>query len=151
MISKADVERADRKSRVRAILLLMVAATFAASTVLDAHSGLFFRLAAPWSEDFDSRLFWIVGSVVITLLILTGGFGHRRIRHLMNDDVTKQNQSLSLRFGFCSAVLSALGILIVPQASNITAAGAAFVVTAFALFVALTVFAVLELRATSDV
>jgi hypothetical protein len=151
MLSRADVERADRKSRARAILLSMLAVTFAVSSILDWHSGLFFKNVQPWSEEFASRLIWIIGSAVIALLILTGGFGPRQIRELMNDDLTKRNQSQALRLGFCAALLSAFGVLVAPQASEITAAGAAFVVTACALFVSLAVFAVLEVRATGNV
>lgn len=151
MISKADVERADRKSRGRAVLFSLAAAAFAASSLLDAHSGMFFRDVKPWSEESASRFYWVIESVLMALLILTGGIGPRRIRRLMNDDVTIRNRSRALSCGFCAALVSALAVLAVPQVSHITAAGAAFVVTASALFVSLAVFAVLELRATSDV
>jgi len=151
MISKTDVESADLKSRTRAILMAMLAVAFAVSSILDLHSRLFFKDVQPWSAESNSRSFWIIESVLVALLILTGGVGKRRIRQLMNDDVTKRNQSRALRLGFCAALLSALAILVVPQASNITAAGSAFVITSSTLFVSLAVFAVLELRATSDV
>jgi len=151
MLSKTDVERADRKSRARAILLSMLAVMFAASSILDACTHLFFVDVQPWSEKSFARLIWVVLGVLVALNLLTGGCIPRRMRQLMNDDVTKQNRSRALSFGFCAALLCALGIVVVPQTSNITAAGAAFVVASSALCVALASFALLELRATSDV
>lgn len=151
MLSKTDVEGADRCSRKRAILLCLCALFFGVTSVLNAHA--FFRDISPWSEDAASRLLWIVGAVLIGLLMLTGGalFKRSEVRRLMNDDISMRHRGWSLGLGFCVAIISALGILVTPQASTITAAGSAFLVAATALFVSLTVFAVLELRTTGDV
>ncbi|MHB8146688.1 MAG: hypothetical protein ACYDGM_05410 [Vulcanimicrobiaceae bacterium] len=151
MLSKTDVECADQCSRKRAILFGLSALFFGVSSILNGHA--FFTDVQAWSDDAALRLLWIIYAIVVALMLLTGGALLKRseIRHLMNDDVSMRHRNWSLIVGFCAAIISAIGILITPQASNITATGAAFLVAATALFVSLAIFAILELRTTGDV
>jgi hypothetical protein len=150
VVSVESVERAGRGSRSRAIIFGLVALTFGLSSFLESKN---FIIAPGGTGAASSRDLWILLAFIVALLIATGGalMTRRPVRQLMNDAVMKQNRSRGIGAGYAVAVAMTLAILMVPQLSSLSSAGAAFIIASSSLFTSIAVFAWLELRSMADV
>jgi MFS family permease len=134
--SKDPVEIADRQSRKRAILLGLCGIAFLAVQAMATGS------------HHESGL-WTFTAVLYLLLLATGGglLTRTKIRALMNDDVTRENNRTAVAAGFWTAMLAALGLYWIPGVDQYSARDAIRVVVTLGIVVSLLVFSYLELRA----
>lgn len=141
-----DVERAEVKSRQRAVLFYLMAVVLIANVVL-------VHLPLPADPDPASPLivtgFWLamVLLTVVNLLPIAPRRA-RRLAGLLNDESTQAHRRASFTAGFWAAMASAAALAIVATLHPIPGADVAKIIISAALAAALTSFATQELRAT---
>lgn len=132
------IDVADRKSRIRATIFLMMAGTLIASTWMN-------------SDLVSERPIRIVPWLLMVALAAANLTPLATLRSplaaLLNDETTQAHRRESFVAGFWAALASASAVAIVAAFTPITAILAAKVVIAAALAAALVSFAVQELRA----
>lgn len=144
MTSPADVETAHLLSRRRARLLPVLAAIFLA------------QQAAYFAEpDAGARLVdhvkigaWLLLSVVLLLTLATGGFWlkPKRVRALMDDDLTRANRADAFRLGFLLTMAGAILLYFVSLFEPIGGREAIHLMVTIGIATALLRFAYLERR-----
>jgi hypothetical protein len=136
-----DVEKAERLSRVRAGFMGLAALILLFNCYLqygDPHYG---------SSNVRGAS-WLVLIGLWTLILWNGG-GLRlrgRLRALMNDELSLQNRSRALSFGFYAAIVAALLLYVVNWSAPIGTGDALKIVSAVAVSAALACYACLEWR-----
>jgi drug/metabolite transporter (DMT)-like permease len=139
------VERADFCARRRALLVGLNAFTFGGVSILNWP-----RFTTP--DGTVALTAWYILATVVFLLVVTGGalLGDRRLRALMNDEVSKANRHVAVFVGFCVTLAVAAIAVALPQAS-LSARTAGYCVVSTGLFVTLLTWAWLELRSWRQV
>lgn len=145
MTEQHSIDIADRCSRKRAMLLAATALLFGSQSALFGPACL-----AAGEENHALLLLWSIYAAVAFVLVVTGGafLKEKRIRALMNDEVTQAHRQIALAAGFCTAVLAAFALLAAPAMLSARAAG--YIITSSSLTAALFAWALLELRALRD-
>lgn len=145
----SNVELAERLSRRRARMLPVLAvlyigqqASFFAGEVLDSMR----------SADHVKISAWLVLSLVLLVVLSTGGFWFRsvQIRSLVNDESTKANRADAMTKGFIFAMLGGIALYFFNQFEPVTAREAIHVILSLGLGAALVRFGMLERRAHRD-
>lgn len=148
MQSQSPVEIADQLSRRRPIGIAVATAVF-----------LMIQLVAPpffdGGGDQGSSLrvtFWAINAVVLLALLATRGglIYRRRVRTLVNDDITRNNHRTALVAGHWVAMTVALGVFIAAGLKSLTAREAVYLIVTPSLVAALFLFSYLERRALLD-
>jgi hypothetical protein len=150
MSSSQAVEFAHRYSRKRAILWVMLGAT---SLLLAA-----LNLSRLWVGDgldpdhldfWGRRAAWVVATGLAVAVLATGGGLRlsRRVRALMNDEITLQNRARALSVGFWTVMALGLALATLDSFHLLVAGRAIMTLVSSALGVSLITFGVLELRA----
>lgn len=143
----SDVETADRVSRSRARILPVLAIVFIAGQ------------AAYFTQDDTTRTVdhvriaaWLVWSLVLLAFLATGGgFIHsKRVRALMNDEVTRLNRLRSYSVGFWAASASAIGLYLLNLFEPVSGRDATHIILTAAIAGAVLVFGLLERRTHRD-
>jgi hypothetical protein len=153
MSSSQIVESAHRFSRKRAILWVLLGATLlflAAINLLRIWTG---EGVDPDHLDFWGRRFAWFADVGLAMLILATGGGFRisrRVRALMNDEITSRNRSLALAVGFWVAMLLCLALAAVDSFRLLVAGRAIMAIVTCSLGASLIAFGVFELRTYRD-
>jgi hypothetical protein len=140
------VETADRHSRKRAVLVTGCALLFG------VLSGCF------WNEyvgqDSSPVLFvmWLLFAAIAVLLLLTGGglFKDRRVRNVMNDELSLAHRRSGIGAGFFVAMIAGVTLLAVSGAPGLSGRLVAFAIVSSALTTALGTWGVLELRSMRE-
>ncbi|HZF95315.1 MAG TPA: hypothetical protein VEZ20_10650 [Allosphingosinicella sp.] len=148
MAQISDVEMADRLSRRRSRMIPVLALLFISGQVL-----YFGNMTEPMRTVDTVRISaWLVWALALLLLLATGGgfFRKKSVRALMEDDVTVQNRSRAVAFGFWTAMLAAVTLYPFAMAQNVTAREAVHIIVTFGIGAALLRFAMLERRALRD-
>lgn len=145
MTSQAtNADLADRLARRRARLLPVL--------------GLFLIIqqSAYFSHGVGARLVdqvrigaWAVMSVMILLILTTGGFWFRsaEVRAMLDDEGTRANRAAALGTGFVCAIVAAIVLFVMQGAWEFTAGEVIHLIVTAGLFSALVRFATLERRA----
>lgn len=143
------VERADKISRNRAILIAVAAVVFVAGQIL-GHP--FFDTTGPSDLHISRRIAWAINAVLLLALLATGGglLNSREIRMLVNDEISRMNYRTSVTLGFWVAMTCALLLFAVPAFMSFTAHQAVYVIVTAAVTTASLTFAWLEYRAHRD-
>jgi tetrahydromethanopterin S-methyltransferase subunit F len=139
---KDDIERADRVAQSRARM-----APFLGFLVLAAQQVVTFRNG--WdSGGIADKIIWVVFAVAALGILLTGGglFTPKRIRELINDDVTRANRATGIAAGFTAAMLTALIVVVVAPFQPLPAERAAHIIFSLGVGVALLVYGLHEMR-----
>ena len=153
MSSSQVVESAHRFSRKRAILWLLLGGTLLVLAAIN-----FVRIWTGEGVDSDRLDFWgrratWVADVGLAMLILATGGGFRisrRVRALMNDEITSRNRATALSVGFWVAMLLGL-VLAIGDSFRLLVAGRAIMgLVSTSLGASLIAFGVFELRAYRD-
>jgi protein-S-isoprenylcysteine O-methyltransferase Ste14 len=145
MTEIADVERADRIGRRRARL-------FAAQAVLFiGWQGLFFSGPAenPMRTVSAVKLSaWFVWVLALLLLLATGGglLRHRKLRGLLNDELTRQNRTAAYVTGFWVAVAACVGLYLIEMFEPVSGREAVHIVLSAAIAAGLLTFSMRERR-----
>lgn len=137
-----DTERADEISRQRAQYLPFL------PLLLLSHQGLFFSWE--WrAVSLVQTVTWAVLVLAMLFALMTGGnwFTPRKVRELMNDEVTRANRAKAIERGFIGAVLTAILVFVVSPIEPITGQRAAHLIVSIGLAIALAVFGLEERKA----
>lgn len=140
-----DVETADRLGRRRARVFAVHAILFV------SWQGLFFtRPAEAPLRAVDSVKIsaWFVWALVLLLVLATGGslFRGRKVRALLNDELTRRNRAQAYVAGFWAAAISAIGLYLVDLFEVVTTREAIHLILSAAIGAALITFAARERR-----
>jgi len=95
---------------------------------------------------------WAINTLLLLAALATGGgLMHRRqLRALVNDEVSHSHYRTALAAGFWTAMVAALGVYVIPAASQYTARDAVYAIVTPSVAIPILVFAFLELRAHRD-
>lgn len=148
MTSASDIETADRLSRRRARMLPFLAVLFLtqqAAYFSQPDSGM-------RAVDHVKIGAWVVLSIVLVLVLATGGswFRPKRVRALMDDEVTRANRAEAFRIGFLATMAGAILLYFVSQFEPMSGREAIHIVTTVGIAAALLRFGFLERRAHKD-
>ena len=148
MQSRSPVEIADDKSRGRAIGVAIITVLFLGIQFITRPV----FISGPNSAPTMSIDMWAVNSIVLLLLLATGGgiLSRKKIRALMNDEVARANYRTAVTAGFWVAMMAAMTLYVVPRFSGFSAREAIYLIVTGSLVVALLTFAWLEHRAHGD-
>ena len=144
MPTTSDIETADRLSRRRARMFPALAAIFIAQQAsYFAEPDTAVRLV-----DHVKIGAWVLLSVVLVLALATGGFWlkPKRVRALMEDDVTRGNRADAFRFGFLATMTTAILLYFLSLFEPLSGREAIHLVTTIGIASALLRFALLERR-----
>lgn len=147
MTRTEDVERAERLSRRRARIFAFQALIFI------SWQGLFFSRAAEQpmrTVEAVKISAWLVWVLALLLLLATGGnlLRGRKLRGLLNDELTRQNRTTAYVMGFWAAVGTCMGLYVVEMFDTVTGREAVHITLSVAIATALLNFAMLERRST---
>lgn len=147
MKTTSDVEIADRMSRRRAVVVGMAAIAFIAFQFID--NPFYFVNDLGTAQAVSRRVLWAVYTGTLLLGLAWGGglMRNRRVRALMDDEVSRSNYRTASTAGFWTAMAAAMGIYLYGGYSLYTGQQAIYLVVTPAVAAALLVFAFLELRA----
>lgn len=92
---------------------------------------------------------WTILALVMLAYLLTGGhwLAGKRVRELMNDEVTRANRAQALAAGFAGSIITAMLVFLVSPFEPIEAQRAAHMIVSIGLACALIRFALLERKA----
>ncbi|HST36999.1 MAG TPA: hypothetical protein VLK25_10280 [Allosphingosinicella sp.] len=146
-VTSSDIETADRLSRRRARMIPVLAAIFLAGQ------------AAYFSQDRAERLVdhvkigaWLIWVLVLLVVLETGGgFIHsKKVRALINDEITRANRQRAYAIGFWTAMGVGIGTYVVAMFEPVTSREAIHLIVTAAIGGALLMFGLLERRAHRD-
>jgi hypothetical protein len=148
MTSSSDIEIADRLSRRRARMLPFFAILFLtqqAAYFAEPDTGM-------RAVDHVKVGAWLVLSIVLLLLLATGGSWIRpkRVRALMDDEVTRANRAEAFRIGFLATMAGAIILYFVSQFEPMSGRLAIHMMVTVGIAAALLRFGFLERRAHRD-
>src|SRR4028118_2025027 len=106
-VAQNDIEHADRLSRRRARMLPVLAVIFL------TQQASFFTSRIEDGERLVDHVkigAWLVLSVVLLLMLLTGGawIQRRAVRTLLNDEVSLAHRTAAMRVGFIAAMFGGI-------------------------------------------
>jgi len=136
------VEKAERKSRARAILFYLLALSLLASTILTIATG---------HDDIKRLLPWfaMIGAAALNLTGLPFRWsGCGPVARLMNDETTRDHRRSSFEAGFWAMIVAAAAAITVSTAKPLGAVALGRITITAGLIAALIAFATLELRAS---
>jgi hypothetical protein len=149
MVHSDEVESADRLSRRRARLFPVLAMLF----IVQQASYFSARIEdGTRTVDHVKIGAWLVMSIALLLALMTGGswFRSRRIRDLLNDEVTRANRLDGLRFGFIATMAAGIAMYFVAMFEPVTGRDAIHLLMTVGIAAALIRFGQLERRAHRD-
>jgi hypothetical protein len=143
MPETSDVERAERIGRRRARIFAAQAALFL------TWQALFFAtpLEAPMRDvDAVKLSAWFVWVLALLLMLATGGglLRHRRLRGLLNDELTRANRNPAYVVGFWAAAGTGIGLYVVDLFEPVSGREAIHAILSVAIASALLTFAARE-------
>jgi hypothetical protein len=141
------VDVADRISRKRALGTALAAGAFLVVQII-VHPVFRSEHGATGIRAY----MWAINAAALLLFLLPlGGVAWgRRVRALVNDDISRDHARIGEVVGFWTAMIVALGLYVLPVGQHLTAREATYLVVTPATGVALLVFAWLESRAHRD-
>jgi hypothetical protein len=143
-----EVEFADWLARRRAIGLVVAALVYVAVQVI-ARPVLIDDVAA---RTAPRSYLWVANSVVLLCLLLpiTAFVWGRRIRELVNDEVSRLHATKAFVVAFLVAMTVALSVFVIPALADLQAREVSYLIVTPATVIAVLCFAWLETRAMRD-
>lgn len=147
MIESSEVERAERLGRSRARL-------FAAQALLFVTWQATFLSGAaedPMRTSIVKIAIWFVWVLALLLLLATGGglLRNRRLRGLLNDELTRRNRAAALAAGFWGAAVTAVALNLVDLFEPVSGREAVHAILSVAIAAALLTFSWREGRGSA--
>jgi hypothetical protein len=140
----ADVEKAEHLGRRRARIFAVQAIFFIGwqGTFLSGQAG---TSGIPGGLRLSA---WLVWSIMLLFLLGTGGFFFRarKVRDLLEDELTRSHRMKAQVSGFWAAALVALALYAVQMVEPMTARDAIHIILSAAIGGGLLTFAILERR-----
>jgi hypothetical protein len=148
-MSSTDYETAERLGRKRARMLPVLAIFFLAQQVT-YFSGASTDTGRP--VDHFKIAAWLVISVVLLAALATGGSWLRpkRVRALLNDEVTRAHRAEAFRTGFLASMLAGVALYVVSLFEALGGRDAIHLLMTVGIGAALLRFGALERRAYRD-
>jgi hypothetical protein len=89
---------------------------------------------------------WLVWALLLLFILATGGglIRHRRLRGLLNDELTRQNRTRGFVAGFWASAVACVGLYLVGMFEPLSGREAIHIVLSAAIGTALLKFAILE-------
>jgi hypothetical protein len=141
-----DVELADRMSRRRAFVVGLAAVAFIGFQFVD--NPFFYVHDRETTQAVTRRVLWAAYTGVLLLGLATGGgFLQRRIRALVDDEVSKSNYRTASTIGFWVAMAVAMVVYLYGGYDMYTGQETIYMIVTPAVASALLAFAFLEMRA----
>ncbi len=141
MRQDASVEKAERASSLRASLMA------AGAVILAVNAWAQWGSAEPLRPGFSSGL-WVAMVAAWTAVLATGGglaLG-KRMRALINDELSLRNRARATAAGFYAVIAAALALYFYGWKTDVPIGDAVRAITAAGLSTALLVYSRLELR-----
>jgi hypothetical protein len=147
MQSKSPVEIADQFSRKRVTLVAVVTLVFLGTQLI---AGPFW--GATRGTPYISEIGWAVNAVALLLMLAIGSglLRNRRIRSLVDDEVSRHNRVMGIVAGYWVAMAIAIGLYVTADLRPFTTREALYLVVTPSVGVALLTFCYLEWRAHRD-
>lgn len=148
-MTASDIEIADRLSRKRARMMMVLAVIFVTQQAAYVTGRIEDGARA---VDHVKIGAWLVLSIVLLLLLATGGawLRSKNVRALMEDDVTRANRAEAFRLGFLVTMAAGIGLYCVSLFEPVAGRDAIHILMSTGLVVALIRFGMLERRAFRD-
>lgn len=147
-MTSSDIETADRLTRRRARMLPFLAIVFLSQQVV------YFADSHPQVRMVDHLKVgaWLVLSIVLLAALATGGFWFRpkRVRALMDDEVTRANRVEAFRIGFLATMAAGIALYFLDQFEPMSGREAIHILMTIGIAVALLRFGFLERRALAE-
>ena len=147
-ITTSDVETADRLSRRRARIFPVLAIIFLLQqTAYFAEPDQTVRMV-----DQVKIGAWLILSIVLLLALGTGGFWlkSRKVRELMDDELSRSNRLRAQALGFWMAAGSAIGLYVLNLFEEISARESIHIILTVGIAGALLMFGFLERQHNKD-
>jgi hypothetical protein len=147
MQSESTVEIADRISRKRAQMTAFATGAF---LVVQVGARPFFIRGSDVSRL--TQIFWAINVVALLLVLATrGGLVYsRRLRPLVDDEVSRSNYKTAVVAGYWVAMVAAMAVYLLQSFRNFTGQEAVYIIVSSSVVVALFAFSYLEFRAHRD-
>ena len=148
MTSQNAVEFADRISRKRALGTALATLAFLAIQLVARPV---FRTDGYGASGPRAYMWALNAGALLCLLLPVGGYvWGRRVRALVNDEISRANSRTAAAAGFWVAMLTGLAVYALPATRGFSAREVSYLVVTLAIGVALLTFAGLEARAHRD-
>jgi hypothetical protein len=149
MQSKSPVEIADQFSRKRVTLVAVATLVFLGIQFI---AGPFWGATRGTPYIYISQIAWTVNAVALLLMLAIGSglLRNRRIRSLVDDEVSRHNRVMGIVAGYWVAMAIAMGLYVTTTVRDFTAREALYLVVTPSVGVALLTFCYLEWRAHRD-
>ena len=134
----SDVQRAERASRGRAAIMILAAIVFMINAIIDFGEPAF-------SQPGPRGAIWPLIALAWLFIVARGG-GLRKLRPLMNDELSLQNRARATAVGFYATNLAAVAVYYASWRVPMMIGDAIQLVTAIGISTALLYYAWLELR-----
>ena len=147
MQSRSPVEEADQFSRRRVTLVTVATLVFLGIQLI---AGPFW--GATRGTPYISQIGWAINAFVLLLMLAIGSglLRNRRIRALVDDEVSRHNREIGMVAGFWVAMAMAMALYVVAGSTTLTAREALYLVVTPSVGVSLLTFSYLEWRAHRD-
>lgn len=141
----SDVAKADKLARRRARVMAVQAVFFISWQALFVTGQV---ESSGRAVDHFRISAWLVWSIVLLVLLATGGglvLG-RKVRPLLEDELTRSHRARAYAWGFWAAMASAIGLYAVDMVEPVTAREAIHILVSAGIGVALLTFSILDRR-----
>lgn len=149
MSTSSDIETADRLGRRRARMLPVLAVIF-----ISQQASYFSARVEDGMHTVDHVKIaaWLVLSIVLLLSLATGGFWlkPKRVRALLDDEVTRANRAEAFRIGFLLTMVACIALYFLSFFEPLGGRDAVHILMSVGIATALVVFGALERRALKD-
>jgi hypothetical protein len=149
MVDIADVEKAERLGRSRARIFAVQAVLFL------SWQGLYFGGHAAdrvrTVQQFKISA-WLVTAILLLFLLASGGMliRGRKVRGLLNDELTRSHRARACVFGFWAAMGSAILLYVIDMFEPVAARDAIHIIMSAAIGAGLLTFSILERRSRAE-
>src|SRR3982074_3708821 len=125
MQSRSPVEIADQFSRKRVILVAVATLVFLGVQLI---AGPFW--GARRGTPYIAQIGWAIKAVVLLLMLAIGSglLRNRRIRSLVDDEVSRHNRVMGIVVGYWVAMIAAMGLYLTTAFRDLTARQALYLV-----------------------
>jgi hypothetical protein len=147
MDSRSPVEIADQFSRRRVTLIAVATLVFLGIQVI---AGPFWGISR--GTPYIAQLGWAINAFFLLLMLAIGSglLRNRRLRALVDDEVSRHNREMGIIAGYWVAMATAMGLYVATAFRTFTAREALYLVVTPSVGVALLTFSYLEWRAHRD-
>jgi hypothetical protein len=149
MVDIADVEKAERLSRSRARIFAVQGVLFVSWQALYFGGRAADRVRTIQQVKISA---WLVTAILLLFLLASGGMliRGRKVRGLLNDELTRSHRARACVFGFWAAMASAILLYAIDMFEPLAARDTIHIIMSAAIGVGLMTFSFLERRSRAE-